>query len=113
MMTGWMPLTPVDTVNDAPATGSIVARCRENRDYGVPNYVSMNPGGRTGDVFAQGAAYRGQAYLPFTVEGDPTQPNFVVPNVAPTETVTERVDDRMQLLNMLDRIERCRSTPRA
>jgi hypothetical protein len=106
MMTGRVPLTPVDTVNDAPATGSIVARCRENRDYGIPNYVSMNPGGRTGDVFAQGAAYLSQAYLPFTVEGDPTTPNFVVPNVAPTETVTERVDDRMTLLGSLDRIDR-------
>jgi hypothetical protein len=106
MMTGRIPLTPVDTVNDTPATGSIVAKCRENRDYGIPNYVSMNPGGRTGDVFAQGAAYLSQAYLPFTVEGDPTQPNFVVPNVAPTEAVTERVDDRMQLLGSLDRIDR-------
>jgi hypothetical protein len=106
LMTGRVPLTPVDTVNDAPATGSIVAKCRENRDYGIPNYVSMNPGGRTGDVFAQGAAYLSQAYLPFTVEGDPTTPNFVVPNVAPTEAVTERVDDRMRLLGSLDRIDR-------
>ena len=29
MMTGRVPATPVDTVNDAPATGSIVAKCRE------------------------------------------------------------------------------------
>ena len=106
LMTGRVPLTPVDTVNDAPATGSIVAKCRENRDYGIPNYVSMNPGGRTGDVFAQGAAYLSQAYLPFTVEGDPTTPNFSVPNVAPVEVVTGRVDDRMRLLGSLDRIDR-------
>ena len=87
LMTGRIPLTPVDTVNDAPATGSIVAKCREGHNKGIPNYVSLNPGGRTGDVFAQGAAYLGQAFTPFTVEGDPTAPNFVVPNISPLETV--------------------------
>lgn len=112
LMTGRVPLTPVDTVNDAPATGSIVAKCRENRDYGIPNYVSMNPGGRTGDVFAQGAAYLSQAYLPFTVEGDPTTPNFTVPNLAPAQEVAGRVGDRMQLLGSLDRIDRQIDTSR-
>jgi len=106
MMTGRVPLTPVDTVNDAPATGSIVAKCRENRDYGIPNYVSMNPGGRTGDTFAQGSAYLNQAYLPFTVEGDPSAPNFSVPNVAPVQAVAGRIDVRTKLLRSLDRIER-------
>lgn len=106
MMTGRIPNTPVDTVNDAPATGSIVAKCREGAGRGIPNYVSLNPGGRTGDVFAQGAAYLGNAYLPFTVEGDPTTPNFAVPNISPLETVGPRVTDRMSLLGSLDRIER-------
>ncbi len=106
MMTGRVPLTPVDTVNDSPATGSIVAKCRERRDCGIPNYVSMNPGGRTGDVFAQGASYLSQAYMPFTVEGDPSTPTFTVPNVGPLQTVGERVNDRKKLLSSLDRIER-------
>jgi hypothetical protein len=106
VMTGRVPATPVDTVNDAPATGSIVAKCREKRDLGIPNYVSMNPGGRTGHVFAQGSAYLSQAYMPFTVEGDPTAPNFSVPNVAPLPATAERVADRTQLLASLDRIDR-------
>jgi hypothetical protein len=106
MMTGCVPLTPVDTVNDAPATGSIVAKCREKRDIGIPNYVSMNPGGRTGDVFAQGAAYLSQAYMPFTVVGDPTAPNFSVPNVAPIESESGRIKNRADLLASLDRVER-------
>jgi hypothetical protein len=106
MMTGRVPNTPVDTVNDAPATGSIVAKCREKRDRGIPSYVSMNPGGRTGDVFAQGAAYLGQAYLPFTVEGDPSAPTFAVPNVAAEQAVASRIGDRTRLLQSLDRIER-------
>jgi hypothetical protein len=106
MMTGRVPVTPVDTVNDAPATGSVVAKCRERANNGLPNYVSLNPGGRTGDVFAQGAAYLGQAFTPFTVEGDPTTPNFVVPNITPLQNVDGRIDDRMRLLGNLDRIER-------
>lgn len=106
MMTGRIPATPVDTVNDAPCTGSIVAKVREGIDRGIPNYISMNPGGRVNDVFAQGPAYLGQAYLPFNVEGDPTTQRFNVPNIAPTGTSAERVDDRMKLLSGLDRIER-------
>ena len=106
MMTGRIPKTPVDTVNDAPATGSIVAKLREHRNNGLPNYVSMNPGGRTNDVFAQGAAYLGNAYLPFNVEGDPTAPNFTVPNISPNGSFGARIDDRMSLLGTLDRIER-------
>lgn len=106
MMTGRVPATPVDTVNDAPATGSIVAKCRERRDVGIPNYVSMNPGGRTNDVFAQGAAYLSQAYLPFNVEGDPSSPRFSVPNVAPLPEIAGRMGDRAQLLRSLDRVER-------
>lgn len=106
MMTGRIPNTPVDTVNDAPATGSIVAKCREHSTRGIPNYVSLNPGGRTGDVFAQGAAYLGNSYLPFTVEGDPTTPNFAVPNISPLESIGSRANDRMSLLGSLDRIER-------
>ena len=83
-----------------------MAKCREGRHKGIPNYVSLNPGGRTGDVFAQGAAYLGAAYLPFTVEGDPTSPQFSVPNISPIVSLSDRVTDRMSLLGSLDRIER-------
>lgn len=106
LMTGRIPATPVNTVNDAPCTGSIVAKCREHIDRGVPNYVSLNPGGRVNDVFAQGPAYLSQAYLPFNVQGDPTQPNFSVPNIELNTTISGRIDDRMKLLGSLDRIER-------
>ncbi len=106
LMTGVVPATPVDTVNDAPATGSIVAKCREHLNRGVPNYVSMNPGGRVGDVFAQGAAYLGMAYTPFSVTGDPSAPQFSVPGLAPIASVGARASDRFQLLSSLDRIDR-------
>ncbi len=106
LMTGRVPLTPVDTVNDAPATGSVVAKWRERQNSDIPNYISLNPGGRIGDTFAQGAAYLGPAFAPFTVEGDPTVPNFVVPNISPQENTRARIDDRISLLEKMDRIER-------
>jgi len=37
--TGRIPKTPVGTVNDAPAVGSIVAKMREGRNIGLPNYI--------------------------------------------------------------------------
>jgi hypothetical protein len=106
VMTGVVPATPVDTVNDAPCTGSIVAKCREHIDRGVPNYVSLNPGGRIADTFAQGGAYLGQAYNPFFVQGDPIGDSFRMPNVAPIASMVGRMDDRLGLLKSLDRVDR-------
>ena len=106
LMTGVIPATPVDTVNNAPATASIVAKCREHVDRGMPNIVSLNPGGRIGDVFAQGAAYLGQAYTPFNVQGDLMSDNFRLPSVTPIATIAGQTEDRFSLLKALDRVDR-------
>lgn len=106
MMTGVIPATPVDTVNDAPAASSIVAKCREHIDRGIPNLVSINPNGRIGDTFAQGAAYLGLTYTPFYVQGDPAAENFHIPNLAPIASVAGSLDDRLKLLSALDHIDR-------
>lgn len=106
-MTGRDPKTPVDTVNDAPAVGSIVAKLRESRNIGLPNYVCVNEPGRDGvDVFAMGAAYLGPAYTPFMVPGDPSKPDFKVPNIAPVAEIAGRLDDRASLLNQFDKFRR-------
>lgn len=103
-MTGREPLTPVDTVNDAPATGSIVAKMREHVSLGLPNYVLGADPGREGvDVFALGAAYLGPAYTPFAIAGDPAQADFRVPNIAPVAQVEGRLDNRAALLQRFDR----------
>src|SRR6185436_14131933 len=81
-MTGRVPATPVDTVNDAPAVGSIVAKCREHISRGIPNYISGADAGRDGvDVFAMGSAYLGPSYVPFNLVGDPSNPAFQVRNL--------------------------------
>lgn len=106
-MTGRDPKSPVDFVNDSPAVGSIIAKCFENRDVGVPNYVCGADNGRQGvDVFSLGAAYLGSAYTPFFVVGDPTAKDFKIPNLAPTIEATGRLDDRSRLLAGFDQYRR-------
>lgn len=104
-LTGRIPKSPVDTINDNPMAGGIVAKCREQRMVGVPNYVNLADNGRDGvDVFAFGSAYLGPSYVPFAVPGDPTAANFKVPNIAPLVEVTGRLDDRLRLLGDFDRL---------
>ncbi len=106
-MTGRDPKTPVDTVNDAPAVGSIVAKTREHQNNGVPNYVSLTDPGRDGvDVFAMGSAYLGPSYVPFSVPGDPSKADFKVPNIAPIAEISGRLDNRAALLSSFDKFRR-------
>lgn len=110
-LTGRIPRTPVDTVNDAPMVGSIVAKCREDRMLGIPNYIAGTDPGRDGvDVFAFGAAYLGPSYTPFSVAGDPLSPNFKVPNIAPIQEISGRLDDRSYLLQQFDRYQKAADT---
>lgn len=106
-MTGRDPKTPVDTVNDAPAVGSIVAKSREHQNNGIPNYVSLTDPGRDGvDVFAMGSAYLGPSYVPFSVPGDPSNEKFTVPNIAPIAQISGRLDNRAALLSSFDKFRR-------
>jgi hypothetical protein len=106
-MTGRIPKSPVEFVNDSPAVGSIVAKMREQWHVGVPNYVAVTEPGRDGvDVFSFGAAYLGPAYTPFSVAGDPGDPKFKVPNLEPIAELATRIDDRRRLLDAFDRLQR-------
>jgi len=101
------PKSPVDTVNDYPACASVVAKSRESRQNGLPNYISMTDPGRDGvDVFAFGSAYLGPSYVPYSVPGDPSQADFKVPNITLDNSLSERMNDRQLLLNGFDRVRR-------
>ncbi|MEX0820191.1 MAG: DUF1501 domain-containing protein [Pirellulaceae bacterium] len=103
-LTGRMPKTPVGFVNDAPAVGSIVAKMRERRNVGVPNYVSGANNGRHGiDVYSFGSAYLGNDTHPFVVPGDPSQEGFQVQNLALDASLSDRLDNRAELLRGFDR----------
>ena len=106
-LTGRMPATPTGFVNDAPAVGSIVAKCRHSVAADLPNYVSgTEPGRAAVDVYSFGAAYLGPSYTPFNIPGDPGEPGFSVKNLSVDQTFSERLDDRVALLKGFDRMRR-------
>lgn len=106
-LTGRLPAEPTGFVNDAPMVGSIVAKMREERNIGLPNYVAGADAGRTGvDVFSFGAAYLGGAYAPYTIAGDPGAPTFKLEGLALPRELTDRLGDRSRLLKSFDRLRR-------
>ncbi|MFO0870368.1 MAG: DUF1501 domain-containing protein [Pirellulales bacterium] len=106
-LTGRDPREPVGFVNDYPMVGSVVAKCREQRRLGLPNYICGADNGRTQvDTFSFGAAYLGTAYTPFTFGGDPSSSDFKIQNLGVTKEVEDRLGDRMQLLSGFDNLRR-------
>lgn len=106
-LTGRHPKTPTGFVNDAPAVGSIVARCRDQVSRGVPNYISGTNAGRAGvDTYSFGAAWLGPSYTPFNIPGDPSQENFEVRNIGLDASMSDRLDDRVRLRNGFDQLRR-------
>ena len=103
-LTGRVPATPTEFVNDAPMVGSIVARMRAGVDRGVPNYVAGVDDGRAGvDTFSFGAAYLGQATTPLIVPGDPNSPKFRVDHLTVPNELRNRLEDRGRMLAAFDR----------
>ena len=104
LLTGREPGTPENFVTIHPMVGSMVAKCREEVRPGVPNYVTVTDPGRDGiDVYGFGSAYLGPSSLPFIFAGDPSDPKFEVPNLAPLAQIADRMPARLGLLNGLDR----------
>jgi len=106
-LTGRNPGTPEDFVTISPMVGSLVAKVREGRKIGIPNYVAGTDAGRSDvDVYGFGSAYLGAETHPFAVIGDPSAPKFEVQNLALAREMEGRLDDRVSLLTGLDRIRR-------
>jgi len=106
-LTGRDPKEPTGFINDFPAVGSAVAKMRDHRNNGLPNYISCTSAGRAGvDTYSFGAAYLGASYAPFNVPGDPSEIKFEVKNVAMSNALADRLDDRVRLLQGFDRLRR-------
>jgi hypothetical protein len=72
------------------------------RENPLPMYVGINP-----PLEYNGPAYLGDAYSPFTVNGDPNLPSFSVPNIGLSEVgEVKRLDRRSNLRRNLDTLER-------
>ena len=106
-LTGRLPARPDGFVNDAPAVGSVVARCREHFAMGLPNYISgTEPGRADVDTYSFGAAYLGATYTPFNLPGDPSESGFTVRNLSVDQSAADRLQDRTLLLRGFDRLRR-------
>ncbi|MEE2641654.1 MAG: DUF1501 domain-containing protein [Planctomycetota bacterium] len=72
------------------------------RDCPLPRYVGVNS-----PSAYNGPAYLGDAYSPFTVSGDPSQPKFNVPNIGLSDQAEfRRIGRRATLRQNLDNLER-------
>lgn len=87
----------------------------------VANYLRSQEGPRTNPLPAyvginaptsyNGPAFLGDAYSPFSVNGDPNAPNFVVPNIGLTDKrEMERLTRRTTLRQKLDTLHRAFDT---
>jgi hypothetical protein len=103
-LTGRDPREPTGFVNDYPMVGSMIAKLRHGASGGaVPDYVLGAPAGRDHiDVFSFGSAYLGPSTHPFTVPGDPSDPNFTVRNLGSTAAARARIHERTELLTGLE-----------
>jgi hypothetical protein len=111
VLTGREPGDPGNFITDHPMVGSMVAKCRDGVRRGVPNYIGITDPGRQGlDVYGFGSAYLGPSTHPFIFAGDPSNPTFQVPNLAPSDESLNQLSVRLGLLRDLDRPPAARDT---
>ena len=80
---------------------------RADRTHVLPNYIGVNPVTRYDNFTIAGSAYLNAAYGPFTVNGDPNEPHFEVPNIGfKDQAEGARLSDRIRLKQSLDRLDR-------
>ena len=106
-LTGRARASPVGFVNDAPAVTSIINKALTRADEAMPACVAGVDDGRQAiDTFSLGAAYLGPSTTPFMVVGDPSVPDFKVQNIGLTPDPETRLEDRLHLLEGMDKLRR-------
>ena len=85
---------------------SIANYLRHNPKREIPNYVTVNPVDRYDSFTIAGSTYLGPSYDPFKVLGDPSKPEFKVPNIGLGDpAVAQRFRKRLELKRGLDRVK--------
>lgn len=100
-LTGRRPANISDPVSKFPTLDAVTAKVRQRLSAGMPTLVS-----NVRAVKGGGSAYLGPTCEPFVVSGDPNAPDFCVENIALDAALAERLDDRAQLRQSLDRLQR-------
>jgi uncharacterized protein (DUF1501 family) len=84
---------------------SVAHYLRSDRAHAIPNYVAINPVDRYDSFTIAGPAYLGPSYEPFQVLGDPSRPDFQVPNIGLSDiSQRQRLTERVELRHALDRL---------
>ena len=101
LQTGHYPDKLLFGQNQHPATGAMIARYRGANVPGMPPNVAIPEG-----FYYSLASYLGARYDPMEV-GDPNKPDFTVPNLNLIDGITtNRLEDRVRILQGLDRFRR-------
>ena len=107
LMTGRIPATPTNTINDSPAVCCIVKKMLEKNGDEMPVCVTEVDASRAAiDTFAMGPAYLGPSTTPFVVGGDPSSPKFKVQNIGVKSEMENRLNDRLAMLKGVDQFRR-------
>jgi uncharacterized protein (DUF1501 family) len=86
---------------------SIASHLRADSRRKIPNYVAVNPVDTYDSFTIAGPTYLGPGYEPFKIFGDPSSPQFEVPNVGVKNPEQLRtLTDRVGLKGNLDRFRR-------
>ncbi|AGA24512.1 DUF1501 domain-containing protein [Singulisphaera acidiphila] len=86
---------------------SVAHYLRSDVRHALPNYIGVNPITRYDSFQIAGPAYLGGSYEPFALLGDPSAPNFRVPNVGldhPSQA--DRLRGRLRLSHSFDDFRR-------
>ena len=90
-----------------PDLMSVAHYLRSGKPRPLPNYVGVNPITRYDNFTIAGPAYLGTAYEPFAVTGDPSAPNFTLPNIGLSDpSQAARLRERVQLRHSFDDFRR-------
>ena len=86
---------------------SIAHFLRSRQRRSIPNYIAINPVDQYDGFKIAGPGYLGPAWEPFKVLGDPSRPDFEVPNIGLKDgSQQQRLAQRLDLRQSLDRLRR-------
>ena len=100
------PAAADKTLPEMPDWMSIANYLRYSQKREIPNYITVNPVDRYDAFTIAGATYLGPSYEPFRVTGDPSKPDFHVPNIGLHDPkLAERFKKRIELKRGIDRLQ--------
>lgn len=86
---------------------SIAHKLRNDRPHILPNYIAVNPVDRYDSFTIAGPTYLGPAHEPFKIYGDPSHPQFEIPNIGMKDaSQAGRLQQRVNVRQALDRLRR-------